>query len=568
MELRRVNPTLIPRCIASPVSGTSITATSSRRSVTPRPPATGVTRRACSPTTTSTLILDGRMAAVRELLGAFPPQAPITDAELALASATADAADGLYDESAAHIALAEQPCLHAARRSAPAGRARACRDQALAGSTPWRYRGRVGGLPLDRGGADVAAPARGDAPQPPSGHRAGQSRHREGVVAALGRGPPPSRAGARARAPDRAAVPGDGVPRPPRARRPHDGGLPVSAARRLAEQAVSIAEAHGWDTDHEVAAAFAVAGLTLVWLGRFANGRASGSTVRNRRWPAAGLPQPRCCSTRARALLLPRAGPGRRRDGGLPRGGGRLRELLPDEHPFSARSARSRPAGAAPGRGDRGRATPRSRDMAPAERRRPRCASPAAALELAEGRAERALEELGPVIERRGAHHLSPGRRPSRRCCSRPRRTSELGDAASRRGLARARARARRAGRDRPAVRAHRRSGSCSSATAATARPTPRCWPRSSTCSAAGARQPDGASLCASRSAMPSCASCGTCRATSRRRRSRPSCASPRTRSAPTCATSTPSSTPTAAARRSPGPARLGLLAPAGLSAR
>ena len=54
------------------------------------------------------LILDGRMAAVRDLLGAFPSHASIMDAELALVSATADAADGLYDESAAHIAVAER----------------------------------------------------------------------------------------------------------------------------------------------------------------------------------------------------------------------------------------------------------------------------------------------------------------------------------------------------------------------------------------------------------------------------------------------------------------------------
>jgi LuxR family maltose regulon positive regulatory protein len=55
-----------------------------------------------------TLILDGRMAAIRDLLGAFPQRASIADAELALVAATADAAEGLYDESAAHIAAAER----------------------------------------------------------------------------------------------------------------------------------------------------------------------------------------------------------------------------------------------------------------------------------------------------------------------------------------------------------------------------------------------------------------------------------------------------------------------------
>ena len=53
LELRRVNPTLVPALHASPVSGTSSTATWSRRSATPRPPATGSTQRTCSPTTIS-----------------------------------------------------------------------------------------------------------------------------------------------------------------------------------------------------------------------------------------------------------------------------------------------------------------------------------------------------------------------------------------------------------------------------------------------------------------------------------------------------------------------------------
>ncbi|MGZ8688576.1 MAG: LuxR C-terminal-related transcriptional regulator, partial [Gaiellaceae bacterium] len=54
------------------------------------------------------LVLEGRMAAVREMLGAFPRHAPASDAELALASAMASAFDGLDDESAAHLAVAEQ----------------------------------------------------------------------------------------------------------------------------------------------------------------------------------------------------------------------------------------------------------------------------------------------------------------------------------------------------------------------------------------------------------------------------------------------------------------------------
>ena len=165
-----------------------------------------------------TLILDGRMAAVRDLLGAFPPQASITDAELALVSATADAADGLYDDSAAHIAVAERlACTLPDDRRRPV-------ELGLAGTRLWlaRLRGDVAGASEAFRSTELALTA-----QPPrEGTRS--SLHHATALANLGiaevssprpgRRPPPPRAGARARTPDRAAVPGDGVPRPPRAR--------------------------------------------------------------------------------------------------------------------------------------------------------------------------------------------------------------------------------------------------------------------------------------------------------------------------------------------------------------
>ena len=53
------------------------------------------------------LTLDGRVAEVHALLAAFPPEAPGENAELALAVATALPADALYEEAAAHVAVAE-----------------------------------------------------------------------------------------------------------------------------------------------------------------------------------------------------------------------------------------------------------------------------------------------------------------------------------------------------------------------------------------------------------------------------------------------------------------------------
>ena len=261
-----------PRFTAPPASGTSGTGTSSGRSATRRPPATGLTRRACSATTCSSLILDGRMAAVRELLAAFPRHAPATDAELALASAMAPRFDGLDDEGAAHRAVAEQTGRDAARGPASPVRAGARRDQAVAGASPWRRRGGVGGLRRRRGGAvRTARRASGRAPA----CTAATALLNLGIAEVFS-----SRPAGGCRRLEQAL----GLAR--RLRRPYlemsclaylalgaaRSGLAVSAVRRTAEQAVAIAAAHGWDSDHDPAAAFAVAAMALVWLGRFAEG--------------------------------------------------------------------------------------------------------------------------------------------------------------------------------------------------------------------------------------------------------------------------------------------------------
>ena len=47
-------------------------------------------------------------------------------------------------------------------------------------------------------------------------------------------------------------------------------GRPASVALQRSEEAVAIAETHGWATDPVASAAFAVAGQVLVRLGRFA----------------------------------------------------------------------------------------------------------------------------------------------------------------------------------------------------------------------------------------------------------------------------------------------------------
>jgi LuxR family maltose regulon positive regulatory protein len=96
------------RCTARPPDGSTSRVSWSRRSATRRRRAPGRTPRGCSPTTTWTWSSTAAKATLRALLAAFPADAAAADAELALAFATARLYDGLFDESAAHIEVAEQ----------------------------------------------------------------------------------------------------------------------------------------------------------------------------------------------------------------------------------------------------------------------------------------------------------------------------------------------------------------------------------------------------------------------------------------------------------------------------
>ena len=106
------------RCTAPPPSGTRSTGTWSRPSAMRRRPATGRTRRAWSPTTTSASSSTAASRRSDALLAAFPKDAADTDPELALAFAKARLYDGLLEESAHHLAMAEQPAPDACPPSA------------------------------------------------------------------------------------------------------------------------------------------------------------------------------------------------------------------------------------------------------------------------------------------------------------------------------------------------------------------------------------------------------------------------------------------------------------------
>jgi LuxR family transcriptional regulator, maltose regulon positive regulatory protein len=342
-----------------------------------------------------TLILDGRMAAVRDLLGAFPRQTSIIDAELALVSATADAADGLYDESAAHIAVAERlACALPDDRRRPV-------ELGLAGTRLWlaRLRGDVAGASEAFRSTEAALTT-----QPPrEGTR--RSLHHATALVNLGSAEVASRHFGEGRCHLEQAL---GLAR--RIGRPYiemaclahlaigaaRSGLPVSAARRIAEQAVSIAEVHCWDTDHEAAAALAVAGLTQLWLGRFTD---AGQWLDRAQQALAGgrAPATELLLHTSRALLF--FGQSRVQDAmAALHTAEEAGVVLPGEHPFRL-DLRGRVLRAQLQAGESAAVRCALADMPPAERKAAEIRLAAAALELAEGHAERALEELGPVIE-------------------------------------------------------------------------------------------------------------------------------------------------------------------------
>jgi LuxR family transcriptional regulator, maltose regulon positive regulatory protein len=342
------------------------------------------------------LVLEGRMAAVRQLLGAFPRHAPASDAELALASAMASAFDGLDDESAAHLAVAEQLAA-----TLPDGRQ--CRfELGLAGTSLWlaRLRGDVGEASEAFDAVEAALCAL------PSSERARTCLHRATALLNLGIAEVFS------------SRPHDGCRRLEQAlglarrlRRPYlemsclaylalgaaRSGLPVSAVRRTAEQAVAIAAEHGWDTDHDPAAAFAVAAMALMWLGRFADGARTLDRAENA-LAGAHAPAVEVLLDGARALGC--LGEGRFDDAmaAFKASEDPLR-ALPGEHPLSL-DLRARALRLRLGRGETAAVHAALAEWPSGACRRAELRLTDAALELAEDRPERALEALRPVIDR------------------------------------------------------------------------------------------------------------------------------------------------------------------------
>jgi LuxR family maltose regulon positive regulatory protein len=341
------------------------------------------------------LMLEGRVAAVRDRLDAFSADAATSDAELALASATAHAFDGLDDETAAQLAVAEQLA-----STLPDGR-RLRFALRLATAKLWLARLRGDAHAASEAFRSVEAAVAAQAPS----ERTGSGLERAMALLNLGIA---ELAALRLDEGRRHLEQALGLAR--RIGRPYlemsclaylglaaaHSGRPVCEVRGPAEQAVSIAEEHGWDSHHDAAAPFAVGGMALVWLGRFAEAaqwldRAQHALTAGR---AAAI---EVLLHDARALLF--------------LGDRRLDEVracfrateepqraLPGGHPLRL-DLRARALRAALELGDSAAVRAALADMPQEERGRPEMRLAAAALDCSEGRPDHALRELTGVVE-------------------------------------------------------------------------------------------------------------------------------------------------------------------------
>ena len=209
------------------------------------------------------LVLDGRASTVRALLDAFPPAARETDPELALAVALARVYDGLLDDGAASIAAAERSAPTLAHPTRPGFEIR------LSSAKLW--------LASQRGDLHAAREAmrvlQSHAADPAAGRNdllaialmnfgiaelwatqlADARRHLEEALALARRiGRPYLEVGCLGQLALVAVF----------------SGAQIAVGLQLSEDAVTIAEEHGWATNRIVAPALAASAAALAWLGR------------------------------------------------------------------------------------------------------------------------------------------------------------------------------------------------------------------------------------------------------------------------------------------------------------
>jgi LuxR family transcriptional regulator, maltose regulon positive regulatory protein len=339
------------------------------------------------------LTLDGRVAEVHALLGAFPPEAPGENAELALAVATALLADALYEEAAAHVAVAEHLAATVDADRRPAF------DLALAATTLRLAcaRGDLRALPLASRSVEAALAA-----QPPHELQRGQV-HRVTALVDLGSAELWSLRFEEARSHLEKAL--------ELARRVQWptleikclsllalvatlSGRPGTIGRSLAEQAASLADTCGCDTT--AAVAYAARATTLVSLGRLPEAE---PWLERADRALSGVAAPGLELLVQHGWALLRLGQCRLGDAlTAAREAGRLRVGVMDERPLTL-DLRSRALRARVRLGETPAARAWLESLSPDSRRRVEIRIAVAAVELSEGSAEQAIDEVRPVID-------------------------------------------------------------------------------------------------------------------------------------------------------------------------
>ena len=344
------------------------------------------------------LTLDDRVAEVRDLLAAFPPEALADDAELALTLATALLADGLYEDAAAQIEVAE-------RLAATVGADRRPRFELSLAATVLRVacaRGDMGRVPCAARAIEAALGT-----QLPSDVRRTQA-HRAAALVDLGIAELWSLRLAEARSHlEHALDLARRVERPSieiaclayLALEATLSGRPASVARPLVERAASLIEGCQAHTHESATAAFAVGTLTAAWLGRLVEAEQWLEQAQGALTPATA-PALALLVRHAEALL--RLGQ-QRFDDALTaiRDAERLQARLVSEHPLTL-DLRGRLLRSQVRLGEIATVRSALDAMDEDERGRGEIRIAAAALALSNGRAQEARDELRPVIEGTG----------------------------------------------------------------------------------------------------------------------------------------------------------------------
>ena len=338
--------------------------------------------------------LDGRVETLRQLLAAFPREAATDNAELAETLAGARLFEGRVEDAAAYIDLAE-------RVATTVSDDRRSRFELRKATTRLSLARRRGDLPaaleaMQSVEAALAAQPASELPRTVA-YRAAALMNL-GIAELWSLRIPDARrhleeALALARTIERplleiGCLSHLGIAAPL-------GGEPLQDGLRLAEQAVAVAEAHGWGHDPIIAPALAIHALELAWLGRFEEAQ-RGLERAQRALVAAAEPVIEVVARHALGLL--RFGE-RRLEEALAafRDAARLKALLSEDVALIDPLARMLQVQARMGQTTAARAV--LAELGEDERNRPGMRIAVATLDLAQDSPQRALEVLAPVID-------------------------------------------------------------------------------------------------------------------------------------------------------------------------